>query len=101
MIKEARVLDGDSSYFLNFKHNEIEKDNLGYLIPNHIIKKKIYNELTKFPNIKLFSKSECLSIEPNTNYSTITLSNGKKIKSSHRINNVLSNISAIKAPNFS
>ena len=82
LIKEARVLDGDSSYFLNFKHNEIEKDNLGYLIPNHIIKKKIYNELTKFPNIKLFSKSECLSIEPNTNYSTITLSNGKKIKSS-------------------
>ena len=34
IIKEARVLDGDSKYFLNFDHHEIQKDCLGYLIPN-------------------------------------------------------------------
>ena len=37
-IKEARILDGDSRYFLNFNHQEIQKENLGYLIPNHLIK---------------------------------------------------------------
>ena len=42
VIKEARVLDGDSKYFLNFDHQEIQKDCLGYLIPNHIIKKNLY-----------------------------------------------------------
>ena len=29
-IKEARVLDGNSKYFLNFNHQEIRKENLGY-----------------------------------------------------------------------
>ena len=38
-IKEARVLDGNSTYFLNFNHHEIQKECLGYLISNYIIKK--------------------------------------------------------------
>ena len=37
LIKEARVLDGDSRYFLNFDHEEIQKECLGYLIPNYLI----------------------------------------------------------------
>ena len=47
VIKEARVLDGDSKYFLNFDHQEIQKKCLGYLIPNHIIKKSLYKKLGK------------------------------------------------------
>ena len=82
VIKEARVLDGNFSYFLNFNHDEINKDSLGYLIPNHIIKKEIYKKLRKFSNVKLMYKTECLSIESSNMYSTIFLSNGKKIKSS-------------------
>ena len=38
-IKEARVLDGNSPYFLNFDHNEIQKETLGFLIPNYLIRK--------------------------------------------------------------
>jgi 2-polyprenyl-6-methoxyphenol hydroxylase-like FAD-dependent oxidoreductase len=43
IIKEARILDGRSEYFLNFKHQDIKKDYLGYLIPNHLIKKYNFN----------------------------------------------------------
>ena len=42
IIKEARVLDGDSKYFLNFAHQEIRRDCLGFLIPNYIIRKNLY-----------------------------------------------------------
>ena len=42
LIKEARILDGNSRYFLNFNHQEIQKENLGYLIPNHLIRKYLY-----------------------------------------------------------
>ena len=82
VIKEARVLDGDSKYFLNFDHQEIQKDCLGFLIPNHIIRKNLYKRLKNFPNITFINKTECLSVNINSQYALITLSNGEKIKTS-------------------
>ena len=82
VIKEARVLDGDSKYFLNFDHQEIQKDCLGYLIPNYIIRKNLYKRLKNFPNITFINKTECLSVNINSQYALITLSNGEKIKTS-------------------
>ena len=81
-IKEARVLDGDSKYFLNFDHEEIKKDCLGYLIPNYIIKKIFYKRLKKLPNVTLINKTECLSVNVDKEFASIKLSNGKKIKAS-------------------
>ena len=80
VIKEARILDGNSTYFLNFNHQEIQKENLGYLIPNYIIRKNLYKRLIKFPNITLIDKTECISVNTDEKYSSILLSNGKKIK---------------------
>ena len=82
VIKEARVLDGDSTYFLNFNHQEIQKECLGYLIPNHVIRKNLYKRLRDLSNITLINKAECLSININKQYASIVLSNGKKIKTS-------------------
>ena len=80
IIKEARILDGDSRYFLNFNHQEIQKENLGYLIPNHLIRKNLYIRLKKLSNVTLIDKTECISINTYGQYSSIALSNGKKIK---------------------
>ncbi len=81
-IKEARILDGNSTYFLKFNHQEIKKGNLGYLIPNHIIKKSLYKRLQNLSNIKLINNVECLSINNNNQCSSIVLSNGKILKTS-------------------
>ena len=82
VVKEARVLDGDSAYFLNFNHQEIQKECLGYLIPNHVIRKNLYKRLKDISNITLINKAECLSININKQYASIVLSNGRKIKAS-------------------
>ena len=82
VIKEARVLDGNSNYFLNFDHQEIKKECLGYLIPNHIIKKNLFKKLKKLSNVTLIDNAECLSININNHDALLKLSNGKKIKSS-------------------
>ena len=68
VIKEARVFDGNSRYFLNFNHQEIQKENLGYLIPNHVIRKNLYKRLRKLSNITLINKAECVSINTNKQY---------------------------------
>jgi len=82
VVKEARVLDGDSAYFLNFNHQEIQKECLGYLIPNYVIRKNLYRRLKDISNVTLLDKTECLSININKQYASIVLSNGKKLKTS-------------------
>ena len=42
-IREAWVLNGSSEYRLDFKHRQIQKECLGYIVPNNIIKKYLYN----------------------------------------------------------
>ena len=81
-IKEARVLNGSSKYFLDFKHRQIQKESLGYLIPNNLLRKYLYKRLKNLSNVTLVNGTNCISIEANDNkkYSSITLSNGKKIK---------------------
>ena len=81
IIKEARILDGRSEYFLDFKHQDIKKDYLGYLIPNHLIRKYLYKILKKKKNITSI-QAECLDIKVDENNSIIFLSNNEKIKSS-------------------
>ena len=52
---------------------------MGYLIPNHLIKKNLYKRLKKLSNITLIDKTECISVNTCGRYSSIALSNGKKI----------------------
>ena len=81
-IKEARVLNGTSKYFLDFKHRQIQKECLGYLIPNYLLKKYLYKRLKKLTNVTLVNEVNCISIDANNlKYSSIQLSNGKNIKS--------------------
>jgi len=41
-IKEAKVIDGNSSYALHFDTSGVRKNVLGYLVSNHQIKKYLY-----------------------------------------------------------
>jgi len=83
VIKEAKILDDSSKYSLNFKHQDINKESLGYLIPNNIIRRYLYKRLKNISNVTLINKTECLSIDNNNSkYSLILLSNKRKIKSS-------------------
>jgi ubiquinone biosynthesis UbiH/UbiF/VisC/COQ6 family hydroxylase len=82
-IKEARVLNGNSKYFLDFTHQQLQKECLGYLIPNNLIRKYLYKRLTNLSNVTLIDKVICISIDTGNNeYSSIQLSNGEKIKAS-------------------
>ena len=83
IIKEAKIMDGRSKYSLDFKHQDINKDSLGYLIPNNIIRKYLYKRLKNLPNVTLIDEVNCISIDTSNNeFSSIQLSNGEKIKAS-------------------
>jgi 2-polyprenyl-6-methoxyphenol hydroxylase-like FAD-dependent oxidoreductase len=67
---------------LNFQHQDINKESLGYLIPNNLIRKYLYKRVKNISNVTLINGLECVSIDNNEKYSSLFLSNKRKIKSS-------------------
>ena len=80
-IKEARIKDGNSSYFLHFDHKKTCKKYLGCLISNQLIRQAFYKKISNLANIKLIPGTEVTSVENNSNVSNVYLSNKKKIQS--------------------
>jgi ubiquinone biosynthesis UbiH/UbiF/VisC/COQ6 family hydroxylase len=80
-IKEARILDGTSSYFLHFDHRKACHDALGYLVSNHLIRKVLYEEVETLSNVRLITDIAVTSVNTDSEKASVLLSNGETIES--------------------
>ena len=80
-VREARVLDGNSSKYLHFDHVKTVENSLGYLVPNYVIRKAIYDKLQTLKTIKIFANNEVLKIVSNKSSSKVYLKNRKIFES--------------------
>jgi ubiquinone biosynthesis UbiH/UbiF/VisC/COQ6 family hydroxylase len=78
-IREARVLNGTSSYFLQFDSKRAKKDALGYLIANHQIRKAAYEAVKKCSSITLVTDVSVANVETNESCGTVNLSDGRSL----------------------
>jgi ubiquinone biosynthesis UbiH/UbiF/VisC/COQ6 family hydroxylase len=76
LIKNAKVLNGDSDYALHFSHTESGEDNLGFMTSNHLIRKAAYESVKQSKNIEILSGVEVTDIHTDDTQATLTLSNG-------------------------
>lgn len=75
MIKEARVIDGeDFGSFLGFDHRETDKETLGYLVSNHLIRKAAYESVQNFDTVTILTETEVTGVETNSLSGRVTLS---------------------------
>ena len=81
LVKEARVLDGNSSKYLHFDHTKTIEKSLGYLVPNYVIRKAIYEKLQTLKTIKIFANNKVLKIVSNKSLSKVYLKNRKILES--------------------
>ena len=81
-IKVARILDGNSSYFLNFDSQKASVDALGYLIPNHEIRKALYEEVETVTNAEIVTDSAIKSVSADSKGASVLLPNGETIEAS-------------------
>ena len=79
-IKEAKVLDGNSSYALHFDRHKVHKKALGYLVSNHLIRKALYQEAITKPNINIISDTSVVNVNTGEYSAFARLSNKKKIQ---------------------
>ena len=80
-VREARFLDGNSSKYLHFDHVKTVENSLGYLVPNYVIRKAIYDKLQTLKTIKIFANNEVLKIVSNKSSSKVYLKNRKIFES--------------------
>ena len=76
-IKEAKVLDGNSSYALHFDCRKVHKDALGYLVSNHVIRKALYKEVITKPNIKIITNASITKVKNSDLCASVILANKK------------------------
>ncbi len=80
LIKSAKVLNGNSSYALHFDHTETGKENLGFMISNHDIRKSAYDSLKGFDNITLLTEKEVSNIGTDAQKGWIEFSDKKRLE---------------------
>ena len=79
LIKDAKVLNGDSDYALHFSHKEAGADNLGFMISNNLLRKAAYDSVKASNKAELITGVEVTNIKTNNKEGTLTLSNGNTI----------------------
>ncbi|SFV62792.1 2-octaprenyl-3-methyl-6-methoxy-1,4-benzoquinol hydroxylase [hydrothermal vent metagenome] len=81
-IEKAHVLNGNSPETLIFDAKKEKIKNLGYLIPNYLIRQGIYNSIKNNVNITIKTECEVQIIKSENNKKTVILNNGDKYSSS-------------------
>ena len=80
-IRQAKVFDGTSQYFLNFERQKGTTEPLGYIISNHLIRKALYEEVETVANVEIITDAAVISVKTNDNKAIVALSNGETIES--------------------
>jgi ubiquinone biosynthesis UbiH/UbiF/VisC/COQ6 family hydroxylase len=80
-IREARVLDGTSSYSLTFGGERETGDVLGYIVSNHIIRKAVYDEVALLDNVELYTDVSVTAVSTNDAAASVVLSDGREMES--------------------
>jgi ubiquinone biosynthesis UbiH/UbiF/VisC/COQ6 family hydroxylase len=75
-IKKAKVLNGDSPYSLDFTRPTESMEALGYLIPNHLIRKAFYEEVETMENVEIIADTNVDEVQTDSSAGTVTLSSG-------------------------
>lgn len=79
LIKDAKVLNGDLEKPLFFDHRKSGKENLGFMISNHHIRRAAYEVCKPFKNIKLMTGEEVDHVATGPHSGEVTLKSGKKL----------------------
>ena len=80
-IKEIRVADDDSLFFLHFDRDDVGADAFGYMVENNIIRLATANRLKKFRDLKLMAPNSILETKRNAGEVHSKLADGTVVKS--------------------
>ncbi|MXP26182.1 5-demethoxyubiquinol-8 5-hydroxylase UbiM [Altererythrobacter indicus] len=78
-LRKARVLNGNSSFALNFDTGQTGADALGALVCNHEIRRALFRCAQKQQNVELLTGASVVSIERSSSDVVVKLADGRAI----------------------
>ena len=81
LLKEAKVYSGSSNSLLDFDAKKSSIEALGYLVPNYLIRKGLYEKVLQANNIDIVNDISVEDINTNNASAEVALSDGIKVKS--------------------
>ncbi|MEE9387626.1 MAG: 5-demethoxyubiquinol-8 5-hydroxylase UbiM [Paracoccaceae bacterium] len=81
-IRDAKVINGNSPYSLDFDHRESGRENLGFMVSNSAIRKAVFDALDGFDNITILDGTTVQNIGTNDTQGWVELANGETLNAS-------------------
>lgn len=78
-LREARVLDGDSPYILDFAADSGRDEPLGWLIANHLIRESLYRVVAPLAQVELITGVAVEDTSACDGYGRVTLADGRTL----------------------
>jgi ubiquinone biosynthesis UbiH/UbiF/VisC/COQ6 family hydroxylase len=78
-IREAKVLDGDSPYSLDFDADGDTIDVLGHIVSNHVIRRALYEEARTLDNVEFLTEREVRDVRIQPDSASVLLTDGNTL----------------------
>lgn len=78
-IRDAKVLNGNSPFALNFDSAETSADYLGRVVRNHEIRRTAYEVIQNQPEVTLICEAEVTAVNTNNKEGHVCLADGRKL----------------------
>lgn len=79
-IRDARVLNGNSAYSLDFDHREAGKENLGFMVSNNVIRRVALESLDGFENVTVLDENTVLKLGTTSTGGWVELASGERLE---------------------
>jgi ubiquinone biosynthesis UbiH/UbiF/VisC/COQ6 family hydroxylase len=76
-IREARVIDGKSSHFLGFDTRGTAQTELGYLVPNNVIRKAAFEGAASRPLVEIIAGASVSDVSTSSDAAEVRLADGR------------------------
>jgi ubiquinone biosynthesis UbiH/UbiF/VisC/COQ6 family hydroxylase len=78
-LREARVMNGASSYAMRFNTARRSEQELGYLVANHLIRRAVYEAAAGQPHLTLLAGVSVARVDTDANGARVRLADGREL----------------------
>ena len=78
-LRDAQVFNGPSTYAMRVDHSLSRKDQLGYLVPNYLIRRSAYEATREQGDLTLLTDTRLTAIHTDDTHAVLTLADGRQL----------------------
>lgn len=78
-LRDAKVMNGSSPFALTFAATQRDMQDLGWLVPNHLIRRAAWASVQDQPGLQILDETRVAGIVPGAGRSMVTLADGRRL----------------------